>query len=335
MMERERIMAEKEKALREKQRQEEIRIAKEKAEKLAKIQEQYEKSKADDANLVGYYSNYNIYMNGVKVVRNSNPSIKKEEVKPKESIEGIKRTSGWVKREDGSWGPARKDTGSLYINPPSTTYLPSDVWLDLDLLFGFRRENSPDFNDSLGIIIELFKHYYEQDGMAQKLISVLNFAFEKPFHSQMPGPFQEFKKSLSPILGIIEESHQKELASLYPNLSICKRNEANIAHILEMQQKIDTALSTTSKLLTQSYACHENDISRLHPEILISHVFPNCDMHSLAQCSLVCRKWNSLANEQSIYQCILLNQLEVKPQNLPVITQSKSKAVQLYLKGKG
>lgn len=50
-----------------------------------------------------------------------------------------------MKHEDGTWGPKNKGMvigTSLYTNPPTEFYLPSEVWFDLDLRSGVRRDNS-------------------------------------------------------------------------------------------------------------------------------------------------------------------------------------------------
>jgi hypothetical protein len=51
----------------------------------------------------------------------------------------------WVKYPDGSWGPVNKSfvfSTSLYTNKATPNFLPAEVWADIDLVYGVRRDNS-------------------------------------------------------------------------------------------------------------------------------------------------------------------------------------------------
>lgn len=105
-----------------------------------------------------------------------------------------------MKHSDGSWGPKNKNMvigTSLYTNPVTEHYLPSEVWGDLDLMSGLRKDNSrmlmllyritrlADFIDAMNILTKLFAQYYPQETMQKSLFLHLQLGFTNLHHSYM------------------------------------------------------------------------------------------------------------------------------------------------------
>lgn len=221
MQERERKMAEKE-AERRRREEEEERLKREAhASTLQELKEKEAERKQEDEQVGTLVNTTNV----LKVVgffrdRNSwtsqNPTLKTQpkrykeqndarvpEVKGDQHNELLTKFSGaWVKQPDGTWGAKNKSMiigSSLYTNPATEHYLPSEVFLDLDLNTGLRRDNSrvccgttcdlldlADFEVSLKILVKLFDQYYAQESARKGFFSALSVAFNNLHHSYLP-----------------------------------------------------------------------------------------------------------------------------------------------------
>jgi hypothetical protein len=100
-----------------------------------------------------------------------------DEIEKEESIEKEKKEQGeaigqqWIKTEFG-WTRGY-DPEFTYKTGATNDYLPTWLFKELNLIFGLRRTNSPDFRTSCIILKYLIKQYYESTKSLQKKIMYL------------------------------------------------------------------------------------------------------------------------------------------------------------------
>lgn len=150
MKELERKMQDREAERRKKEEEEEKKRKAEAAAKLQYLQENEKQRREEDNQVVGYVYNHS-HKEGKSL---ANPVQLQQSGEQASSMDFWRNWNltllgggrgAWIKYPNGSWGPVNKSfafSASLYSNQGTSNFMPAEVWADLDLVYGLRRDNS-------------------------------------------------------------------------------------------------------------------------------------------------------------------------------------------------
>eukprot|EP01125_Pyxidicula_operculata_P009113 TRINITY_DN3018_c0_g1_i2.p1 TRINITY_DN3018_c0_g1~~TRINITY_DN3018_c0_g1_i2.p1 ORF type:complete len:408 (+),score=66.43 TRINITY_DN3018_c0_g1_i2:1102-2325(+) len=296
MLERERVMKEKEEALRKAELEKERANKEAKQKHFEQLAENDRRRKELDSTLRGVY--YSSYYN----VDNTHIVINKPLESQEEEIPKLEK---WIKTDNG-WVCSNPNNLSAYEVPATYTFLPFSTLVKLDLPYGFQKTNSPDFDTACQLIEVLFTHYYSHGGETVKcLIQVVKNAVDYQIKIKMGGDSCGILSELIiKMWRVIDSVKKVEKAS-----GVDMKSKA-----IEIMDKHQSTLVAWRKILVDIINLNkvpkykfdsDSDlppIQQIPYEIITSHILLLLDVPSLVCSSMVCHQWYTMANHDNLYK---------------------------------
>lgn len=227
-----------------------------------------------------------------------------EVIEEKDSEENgiVKNSLGWNKTPAG-WFAINGKTAS-YQHVATTSYLPLETLMKLDLRYGLRQITSLDYGIVLKLIPVLIKHYYSKSDLTGKLlIANLDYATKKILELKINDTNTKLlSETIIKVWRILDEikrikenqNGDTEKESKHMEILVsCRRG------LYHLEKK--NFFSQTNKVVSSDFTLID-----LPHAVISTDILPYLDRVSLVNCSEVNQLLYNLCNADSLYERLLL-----------------------------